>query len=192
MITLFTAERAGNRSAFNPRFLLREGFSKWINEIVVLVDSESPDVIGDFQDIKFLYRKMNNNFVEHYNYGLEHCTNEWIYIMADDEFPPPAVILGGLDLIKKAANHKAIAFPRANWWTWQEKENPVLWPDYQHRMIRRGVKLLGDVHERLDVAPEEVLPMPELAIYTINHLKTQEMQEASGRLYDELAAQGRT
>lgn len=191
MITLFLAERAGNRSAFNPRFLLREGFGDWIKEIVVLIDSDPPDIKNDSPEIKYVYRKMNNNFVEHFNHGLDYCTSDWIYIMGDDEIPPPAVILDGPELMRLAANHKAIAFPRANWWTWQDKVNPVLWPDYQHRMIRQSVRLLGDIHERLDVSPEEIMPLPELAIYTITHLKTQQMQEASGRLYDELEAQGR-
>lgn len=191
MITLLIAEREPNIAAFNPRFLLRDGFGQFINEVVVLVDSDPTDIKTGSSKIKYVHRKMNNNFVEHFNHGLDHCTSDWVFVMGDDEIPPPAVLLNGLDLIQLAANYKAVAFPRANWWMWQDKEKPVLWPDFQHRMIRRGIRYAGDVHERLDISPEEILTLPEDPMYTITHLKTQQMQEASGKLYDDLREQGR-
>jgi hypothetical protein len=191
MITLLLAERPGDLAAFNYKFLLRNGFSDWIDEIVVLIDSNLPTFQNNRSKIKYVRREMNNGFVEHFNYGLDHCSNEWVYMLADDEFPPPALVIDGFELMHIARNHRAVAFPRANWFTWQDRDKPILWPDMQTRLLRRGVRLAGDIHERVDVHADELLELPSLPKYTINHMKTKQMQEASERLYSELKSHGR-
>lgn len=171
----------------NWRFYsIRPGFDH-IKEIVSVYDlpvDQPPRSSISGMEVS-LFREMDLDFIGQINFGLEHCQSEWVYIAADDEVPPASLLVDFESIVKLTDPFDAIAFPRMNHFPWTGGK--LFWPDHQCRLVRNHVRFKGNLHERPDCHESRILNMPGLTEFTIQHIKSHEMQKASDDLYAGLA-----
>lgn len=174
----------------NSRYFdINPGFDH-IKEIVNIYDHPGDGKMATSISGKYvsIFREMNFDFVGQINHGISNCSQEWVYISADDELPPASLLLEFDRIIKEAEEFDVVAFPRMNLFPWKSvMGGKLFWPDYQSRLVRKHVRFMGDIHEVANVDPEKVLFMSKDMENAIQHIKTQPMQENSDSLYEKLA-----
>lgn len=174
----------------NNRFFdINPGFDH-IKEIVNIYDHPGDGKVTKSISGKYvsIFREMKFKFIEQINYGISQCSQEWVYISADDELPPASVLLDFNRVVEMAKGFNVVAFPRMNLFPWRAvMGGKLFWPDYQSRLVRNHVRFVGDIHEVADVDRSEILMLDQSIENVIQHIKTQPMQENSDSLYEELA-----
>jgi len=180
-------------------------------EVVILhhpsENTETDDIVSKFiQDVPgtiYLRHDLNNNYGEHKNWGLAHCTKDYVFQIDGDELPSE-ILLDNLDAflesnpstelfwVSRINDFKGVTPEIAKQWGWNLTMSPtynrpiINWPDPQGRLIKRlpEIKWYGRLHERI-VGNKTFAYLPfqeELAIY---HDKTIEKQLETNRRYNE-------
>ncbi len=152
--------------------------------------------------IPIIINPLNNNYGAHKNYGVEHCTGDFIFQIDGDEMPPDSLIGENLHaLIESNPGVEAYAIPRINAWHglteaykthWNLDMSPTYkrlraaWPDYQWRIFKRDyprIQFKNRLHERIDGFNKFVV-LPANEDYAIYHDKTIETQLKTNERYN--------
>ena len=186
------------------------------DEIVILMDEEHAvntnktyNIVGAFHhDIgsRILTHPLSNDYGAHKNFGIEHCSGDWIFQIDGDEMPPDSLLGENLHaLIESNPTIEAYAIPRINdfrgvteihakQWGWRLSESPSLkrpvvnFPDHQWRLFKRDyprIEFKKRLHERIDGFKRYSIlpPKEEWALY---HDKTIETQLKTNLKYNQL------
>lgn len=155
------------------------------DNIVVLADGHAMDeFLGQFEgdDFSVVYHDLGHSYSEHRNAALSHCKGDYTVAFDADEMPTP-FFMNRIKKMLAAANYPdCLLLPRLN----KVGDKVIGWPDFQTRLFRngKGIKWVGNVHERLDIGKEHkaifATPDEKIAIF---HSKTKEQQEESTKRY---------
>lgn len=181
------------------------------DDIVILADTnhgeETHNILGVFHHwcgSRLLTHSLNNDYGAHKNYGIEHCSGDYIFQLDGDELPPESLLGENLHaLVESNPNVEAYAVPRINdfkgvtpqhaaQWGWRLTESPtyktpiVNWPDWQFRIFKRDyprISFLRKLHEKIEGYKEySFLPADE--DWAIYHDKTIEKQIETNLRYN--------
>lgn len=192
------------------------------DEILVLVDSKTE--FGDdvpeetskilehytgFEGVTWLTHPLNNDYGEHKNFGIEHCSGDFIFQLDGDELPPEALLGENLHaLLEGNPTIEAYAVPRINdfkgvteaharQWGWRLTTSPmykrpvVNFPDYQWRIFKRDyprISFTRRLHEKIEGYGANVA-LPADEEWAIYHDKTIEKQIETNIRYNKLFTQ---
>jgi len=168
-------------------------YKKDNHEIVLLDDySDNPEtleIIQKFKDkINFQQHKLDKNYGNHKNYGIELCKGEWIFQLDADEVPTDG-LLENIDLIIESnSKNEVLWLPRLNYfigvtdldvmtWGWQLNDGMINFPDYQSRLYQNlpHIRYERRLHEKVEGFKSYVF-IPPQKDYAIIHEKTIEKQ----------------
>ena len=131
---------------------------KWANQIVI-VDSYSTDnTLKLIEPYKVnLYQKEYINSAKQKNWALQFCDNDWVFQIDSDEIVPSnaeKIILEAIENAKEEVH--CFILPRKNHILGKWVKNGGLYPDWQHRLIKRkyGSWEEKDVHAKVIVKGE--------------------------------------
>lgn len=173
------------------------------HEIVLLDDySDNPEtveIINSFKkNINFFQHKLNRDYGEHKNYGIEKCKGKWIFQLDADEYPTDLLVNHIDDLLNSNDNNEAIWLPRLNFfegltqddvnmWGWIVHNNMVNYPDYQTRLYKNlpHIRYKRRLHEKVEGYNSYTF-IPEQTELAIVHKKTMEKQRETNLKYNKL------
>jgi len=178
-------------------------YKKDNHEIVLLDDySDNPEtleIIQKFKDkINFQQHKLDKNYGNHKNYGIELCKGEWIFQLDADEVPTDG-LLENIDLIIESnSKNEVLWLPRLNYfigvtdldvmtWGWQLNDGMINFPDYQSRLYQNlpHIRYERRLHEKVEGFKSYVF-IPPQKDYAIIHEKTIEKQRETNVNYNKL------
>ena len=184
------------------------------DEVVILMDSEyanesnpTHNIVGAFHhDIgsRILAHPLAKDYGSHKNFGIEHCSGDYIFQIDGDEMIPEALMGENLhSLVKSNSTIEAYAVPRINaWhgltaehakqWGWPLDTSPTYqrlraaWPDYQWRIFKNAphIRFQKRLHERIDGFKSYAL-LPAEEEWALYHDKTIETQIKTNIRYNE-------
>lgn len=178
-------------------------YKKDNHEIVLLDDysdnSTTLEIIQTFKDkINFQQHKLDKNYGNHKNYGIELCKGEWIFQLDADEVPTDG-LLENIDLIIESNNKNEVLWlPRLNYflgvtdadvtmWGWKLYDGMINFPDYQSRIYKNSphIRYQRRLHEKVEGFKSYVF-IPPQKDYAIIHEKTIEKQRQTNINYNKL------
>ena len=178
-------------------------YKKDNHEIVLLDDySDNPktlEIIQTFKDkINFQQHKLDKNYGNHKNYGIDLCKGEWIFQLDADEVPTDG-LLENIDLIIESnSKNEVLWLPRLNYfigvtdldvmtWGWQLNDGMINFPDYQSRLYQNlpHIRYERRLHEKVEGFKSYVF-IPPQKDYAIIHEKTIEKQRETNVNYNKL------
>ena len=178
-------------------------YKKDKHEIVLLDDySDNPktlEIIHIFKDkINFQQHKLDKNYGNHKNYGIELCKGKWIFQLDADEVPTDG-LLENIDLIIESNNKNEVLWlPRLNYfigvtdldvttWGWRLYDGMINFPDYQSRLYQNlpHIRYERRLHEKVEGFKSYVF-IPPQKDYAIIHEKTIENQRQTNLNYNKL------
>jgi glycosyltransferase involved in cell wall biosynthesis len=107
-------------------------YKKDNHEIVLLDDySDNPktlEIIQTFKDkINFQQHKLDKNYGNHKNYGIDLCKGEWIFQLDADEVPTDG-LLENIDLIIESnSKNEVLWLPRLNYFIGVTEQDVNTW-----------------------------------------------------------------
>lgn len=165
--------------------------------------------IVETKTCKILEHPLDNNYGAHKNFGIEHCSGDFIFQLDGDELPPETLLGENLHaLLESNPTIEAYAVPRINdfrgvteahakQWGWRLTNSPSLnrpvvnFPDYQFRIFKRDyprISFTRRLHEKIEgYASYVCLPADE--DYALYHDKTIEKQVETNLKYNKLFTQ---
>jgi len=178
-------------------------YKKDNNEIVLLDDySDNPETLEIIQKFKekvnFQQHKLDKNYGNHKNYGIELCKGEWIFQLDADEVPTDG-LLENIDLIIESnSKNEVLWLPRLNYfigvtdldvitWGWQLNDGMINFPDYQSRLYQNlpHIRYERRLHEKVEGFKSYVF-IPPQKDYAIIHEKTIEKQRETNVNYNKI------
>ncbi len=178
-------------------------YKKDNHEIVLLDDySDNPETLEIIQKFKekvnFQQHKLDKNYGNHKNYGIELCKGEWIFQLDADEVPTDG-LLENIDLIIESnSKNEVLWLPRLNYfigvtdldvmtWGWQLNDGMINFPDYQSRLYQNlpHIRYERRLHEKVEGFKSYVF-IPPQKDYAIIHEKTIEKQRETNVNYNKL------
>ena len=178
-------------------------YKKDNHEIVLLDDySDNPktlEIIQTFKDkINFQQHKLDKNYGNHKNYGIDLCKGEWIFQLDADEVPTDG-LLENIDLIIESnSKNEVLWLPRLNYfigvtdldvmtWGWQLNDGMINFPDYQSRLYQNlpHIRYERRLHEKVEGFKSYVF-IPPQKDYAIIHEKTIEKQRQTNLNYNKI------
>ncbi len=178
-------------------------YKKGNHEIVLLDDySDNPETLEIIQKFKekvnFQQHKLDKNYGNHKNYGIELCKGEWIFQLDADEVPTDG-LLENIDLIIESnSKNEVLWLPRLNYfigvtdldvitWGWQLNDGMINFPDYQSRLYQNlpHIRYERRLHEKVEGFKSYVF-IPPQKDYAIIHEKTIEKQRETNVNYNKL------
>lgn len=178
-------------------------FKKDNHEIILLDDysdnSTTVEIIQTFKDkVNFYQHKLDKNYGNHKNYGIELCKGEWIFQLDADEVPTDG-LLENIDLIIESNNKNEVLWlPRLNYflgvtdadvnmWGWKLYDGMINFPDYQSRIYKNlpRIRYQRRLHEKVEGFKSYVF-IPPQKDYAIIHEKTIEKQRQTNVNYNKL------
>ena len=148
--------------------------------------------------IKIYQRKLDGDFSAQKNSVIENSTGDYIFHIADDEYPHEVLLQQLPQIIEMNDGVDLIWIPRVNTiegmeqhhiqkWGWRVSEkNWVNYPDYQARVFRndKSIRWVRPLHEFIDGCKTyaHLPPQEELSLY---HPKTIEKQEQQNTFYNQ-------
>lgn len=174
------------------------------NHEIILIDDysdnkETLDIIQKYSTkIKLFNHKLNRNYGEHKNYGIEKCIGKWIFQLDADEYPTDSLI-ENIDLILQQNNtSEVIWLPRLNYfhgvtdqdiltWGWKYHDGMINFPDYQSRIFLNlpHIRYQRRLHEKVEGFKSYTF-IPPQKDYAIVHEKTIEKQRETNINYNKL------
>ena len=173
------------------------------HEIVLLDDysdnTETLEIIQKFKDkVNFQQHKLDKNYGNHKNYGIELCKGKWIFQLDADEVPTDG-LLENIDLIIESnSKNEVLWLPRLNYfigvtdldvmtWGWQLNDGMINFPDYQSRLYQNlpHIRYERRLHEKVEGFKSYVF-IPPQKDYAIIHEKTIEKQRETNVNYNKL------
>lgn len=186
------------------------------DNIVILADEhhseETHNILGAFHHwagCRLLTHPLNNDYGAHKNFGIEHCSGDYIFQLDGDELPPEALLgenlhalLEGNPLIEAYAvprinDFKGVTPEHAKQWGWRLTMSPtynrpiVNFPDYQWRIFRKDyprISFTRRLHEKIEGYKANVA-LPATEEWAIYHDKTIEKQIETNMRYNQLFTQ---
>jgi len=178
-------------------------YKKDNHEIVLLDDySDNPETLEIIQKFKekvnFQQHKLDKNYGNHKNYGIELCKGEWIFQLDADEVPTDG-LLENIDLIIESnSKNEVLWLPRLNYfigvtdldvitWGWQLNDGMINFPDYQSRLYQNlpHIRYERRLHEKVEGFKSYVF-IPPQKDYAIIHEKTIEKQRETNVNYNKI------
>lgn len=174
------------------------------HEIVVLDDySNNVETLNIFEKynsfINLHKRKLERNYGEHKNYGIDLCEGSYIFQLDGDEYPTK-LLLENIDLIiEQNKNSEVMWLPRINIfdgvtekdaikWGWNLKyKGYVNFPDYQSRIFAKlpHIRYKRRLHEKVEGFKSHTF-IPPQEDYAIVHEKSIEKQIETNLKYNEM------
>ena len=163
-----------------------ENIIDYVDEIVV-VDGGSKDktisILKEF-NCKILHRKFDFNFELQRNYGIEHCTGEWIITLDADEYFSED-FLKKIHLLVRQKEYDAFYVRRYNSYLEQIKNPFYRWYklkkqgyEYQIKLFKSYCRYKGRLHETI-IGYKSIGKINELII----HNKSMERQKYNNEVY---------
>ena len=174
------------------------------DEIVIIDDysddEETIDIIRNWRnqntEISLYQRRLQKDFSAHKNFGIEKCSNPWIFQIDADETLGSALEENVHSLILSNPEIELFLIPRVNIvngitqedikkWKWVQNEKEWnMWPDFQTRIFQntKNIKWQGKVHERI-VGFNTWTHLPEEEEWSLYHIKNIERQRSQNELY---------
>jgi len=174
------------------------------DEIVIIDDysddEETIDIIYNWRnqnpEISLYQRRLQKDFGAHKNFGIEKCSNPWIFQIDADETLGSALEENVHSLILSNPEIELFLIPRVNIvngitqedikkWKWVQNEKEWnMWPDFQTRIFQntKNIKWQGKVHERI-VGFNTWTHLPEEEEWSLYHIKNIERQRSQNELY---------
>ena len=174
------------------------------DEIVIIDDysddEETIDIIYNWRnqnpEISLYQRRLQKDFGAHKNFGIEKCSNPWIFQIDADETLGSALEENVHSLILSNPEIELFLIPRVNIvngitqedvkkWGWVQNEKGWnMWPDFQTRIFQntKNIKWQGKVHERI-VGFNTWTHLPEEEEWSLYHIKNIERQRSQNELY---------
>jgi glycosyltransferase involved in cell wall biosynthesis len=155
---------------------------------------------------KLYNHKLNNDYGEHKNFGIERCSGDFIFQLDGDELPSELTMGENLHAIINAnPSIEAYAVPRINdfkgvtaqhakQWGWnlslsQSYQRPIVnFPDFQFRIFKKAyprISFTRRLHEKIEGYSSFVC-LPAEEEYSIYHDKTIETQVETNMRYNTL------
>lgn len=137
---------------------------------IVVIDDESVDASKDIvlsRGTKYFSRKMDNDWSEQRNFGLQQCQGNWILVVDADECISETLAKKITSITKNPQSpRKAYLMKRENYFESQKPLHGVLRSDWVKRLFpKEGAHFVGRVHERvLTDCPSE-----KIYLGSINH-----------------------
>ena len=181
--------------------------------VPMLVDEDEIVIIDDYSDdeetldtirywrnqnteISFYQRRLQKDFSAHKNFGIEKCSNPWIFQIDADETLGSALEENVHSLILSNPEIELFLIPRVNIvegitqedikkWRWVQNEKGWnMWPDFQTRIFqnKHRIRWHGKVHERISGFKKWV-SLPEEEEWSLYHIKNIERQRSQNELY---------
>ena len=121
---------------------------------VVVIDDESVDASKEIilsRGAKYFSRKMNDDWSEQRNFGLEQCLGDWILVLDADECVSESLAKTIMSITKNPNGpRKAYLLKRDNYFESQKPLHGVLRSDWVKRLFpKEGAHYEGRVHERV-------------------------------------------
>lgn len=161
----------------------QEVISKWMNETL------------DWKGIYWNTRKLDGNFADQKNFGIEKSDGDYIFHIDADEYPhdtlleqlPQIIEMNDVDLIWIPRVNTVEGFTQEDVqrWGWRMTEKGwVNYPDYQARVFRNDKKIrwTRPLHEHI-VGCETYSHLPPHEELSLYHPKTKEKQEQQNKFY---------
>ena len=174
------------------------------NHEIVLLDDYSDnqttlEVIQTFKDkVNFQKHKLDKNYGNHKNYGIELCKGEWIFQLDADEVPTDGLLENIELIIESNSKNEVLWLPRLNYfigvtdldvntWGWKLYDGMLNFPDYQSRIYRNlpHIRYERRLHEKVEGFKSYVF-IPPQKDYAIIHEKTIEKQRETNVNYNKL------
>ena len=174
------------------------------DEIVIIDDysddEETIDIIYNWRnqntEISLYQRRLQKDFSAHKNFGIEKCSNPWIFQIDADETLGSALEENVHSLILSNPEIELFLIPRVNIvegitqedikkWKWVQNEKGWnMWPDFQTRIFQntKNIRWQGKVHERI-VGFNTWTHLPEEEEWSLYHIKNIERQRSQNELY---------
>ena len=174
------------------------------DEIVIIDDysddEETIDIIRNWRnqntEISLYQRHLQKDFSAHKNFGIEKCSNPWIFQIDADETLGSSLEENVHSLILSNPEIELFLIPRVNIvegitqedikkWKWVQNEKGWnMWPDFQTRIFQntKNIKWQGKVHERI-VGFNTWTHLPEEEEWSLYHIKNIERQRSQNELY---------
>ena len=174
------------------------------DEIVIIDDysddEETIDIIYNWRnqnpEISLYQRRLQKDFGAHKNFGIEKCSNPWIFQIDADETLGSALEENVHSLILSNPEIELFLIPRVNIvegitqedikkWKWVQNEKGWnMWPDFQTRIFqnKHRIRWHGKVHEQISGFKKWV-SLPEEEEWSLYHIKDVERQRSQNELY---------
>lgn len=190
------------------------------DEVVVMIDTNSKDnkntevLLTEFalqmqyeiiekKTCKIIMHGLDKDYSNHKNFGIDHCSNNWILQLDGDEMLPENLIGENLhSLIESNPNIEAYAIPRINdfrgvseehakQWGWRLTTSTIYnrpivnFPDFQFRLFKNtpNIRFKNKLHEKIE-GYNEYSFLPAEEEWAIYHDKTIETQIATNLRYN--------
>jgi glycosyltransferase involved in cell wall biosynthesis len=173
------------------------------HEIVLLDDfSDNPTTISIIEkyksQINYIKRKLNKNYGEHKNFGIECCKGKWIFQIDADEYPTEILIENIEEILQSNDLNEVIWLPRLNYfqgvtqqdvltWGWNYQDGMINFPDYQSRLYKNlpHIRYERRLHEKVEGFNSYVF-IPAQKDIALVHEKTIEKQRQTNIKYNQL------
>ncbi|MFA5933012.1 MAG: glycosyltransferase family 2 protein [Microgenomates group bacterium] len=110
------------------------------------------------------------------NFAISKATNKWIFILDADE-RISEILCKKINEIIVADNFDVVAFPRKNIHFEKWIKHTAWWPDYQHRLFKKGFVNCPDIiHKRYKIKGR-ILTLPPKEENSILHFQTKTSKE---------------
>lgn len=156
---------------------------------IILVDSFSTDKTIEIANQYgcTIYNREFDNHRNTKNFGIEKCSNTWVFVLDADEIIPLFLAAQINDILQKAEQEgiDAIGIPRFNC---IDGIGPKGFPDWQVRLTRNYIRYIGHPAHHTNTGNSKKQAYWNQYGYLL-HMKTQEMQEDDNRGYFALRPQ---
>ena len=174
------------------------------DEIIIIDDysddEETLDILSSWRNnwpvIDFYQRHLQKDFGAHKNFGIEKCSNPWIFQIDADETLGSVLEENVHSLLLDNSEIELFLIPRVNIvngitqedvkkWGWVQNEKGWnMWPDFQTRIFqnKHRIRWHGKVHERISGFKKWV-SLPEEEEWSLYHIKDVERQRSQNELY---------
>jgi glycosyltransferase involved in cell wall biosynthesis len=182
-----------------------DDYSDDIDTLEILDKWRKSDELEDV--IVFFQHHLNHDFASHKNFGLDKCTQPWIFQIDADELMAEAVEEYIHNVLQTNESFDLLLIPRINTvdgltdedivkFGWKVNENGwVMWPDFQSRIFKNNgsIRWVGKVHERLvEVDEWTTLPSQDSetdeddGAWALIHVKAIERQRKQNEYYNDI------
>lgn len=148
-----------NEETYLPRTL--DSIVGFVDEIVI-VDGGSHDRTRDIAKsfgAKVVIREWDFNFEPQCNFGIETCSNTWVFNLDADEIPSKALKIGLREIANtcESTGICAVGIPRLNFIDVKLVRSPGFKGlDFQYRLFRRNLRFRKRVHCELHATGVEL------------------------------------
>ncbi|HKP18459.1 MAG TPA: glycosyltransferase [Gaiellaceae bacterium] len=157
----------------------------WVDEIVVLDDGSTDGTARVSREAGALVVAVEHtpHFQARRNLGLLHTSAEWIFVLDADERVPARLAEVLLALVREDSHaFDAVAIPFKNLFCGTWITNPVWYPNYHPRLLRRGSFRFQEAVHSHPVVEGPTLQLPLDEALAIVHESARDLEHYLGKL----------